>query len=178
MNNREIAGILFNISSLLQAHGGNPYRIRAYRRAARNLLRLRHQVADRARAGQTLGVPFLGKRLTQKITQLAVEGRSDFYDELCGALPSAQQALLHIQGIGPMLAQRITDNLHAEDSDKLLKRAALLGLQRVPGIGPKRASRIMDQLPEQHQALNNVVRVDNVLYVQENLWQRERKQAA
>jgi len=46
MTNREIAAILFNISTILHQQHHNPYRIRAYRRAARNLLRLRG--ADRA----------------------------------------------------------------------------------------------------------------------------------
>jgi len=34
------------------------------------------------------------------------------------------------------------------------------------------------QTPAQHAAVKDVVRVDNVLYVQESLWNRERKQAA
>ena len=37
MTNREIAAVLFNISAILDTQEGNPYRIRAYRRAARNL---------------------------------------------------------------------------------------------------------------------------------------------
>ena len=41
MTNREIAAVLFNISTILSTQNGNPYRIRAYRRAARNLLRIR-----------------------------------------------------------------------------------------------------------------------------------------
>lgn len=178
MKNREIAAILFNISTLLAQHGGNPYRIRAYRRAAQNLLRLRHEVADRAHAGQPLGVPFLGKRLTAKITELARTGHSDFYDELCGMLPGAQQALLHVPGIGPKLAERITAKLHAEEVQELVKRAAKEGLQRVPGIGPKRAALIMDNLPEKAAAVPTVTRVGNVLYVQETLWKQDRKQAA
>lgn len=178
MNNREIAAILFNISTLLSDHNGNPYRIRAYRRAARNLLRLRHQVADRARAGEALGVPFLGKRLTQKITQLAVEGHSDFYDELIGILPTAQQALLHIPGIGPKLAKRITENLRADEADQLVRRAAAEGLKRVPGIGPKRAALIMDNINSEAAALPTVTHVGNVVYVQESLWRQDLKKAA
>src|ERR687893_3130737 len=115
MDNREIANVLFNISTLLAEQQGNPYRIRAYRRAARNVLRAQHSLADRARTGEPLGVPFLGKRLTAKITQMARDGRCDFYDELCGDLPNAEQALLKIPGIGPKLAERVARDLHASD---------------------------------------------------------------
>ena len=74
MNNRDIAAILFNISTILSEAKGNPYRIRAYRRAARNILRARHALSERAAADEALGIPFLGKRLTQKITQMARDG--------------------------------------------------------------------------------------------------------
>ena len=58
MTNREIAAVLFNISTILTTQIGNPYRIRAYRRAARNLLRMREQIAQRvARDVQHGGAP-------------------------------------------------------------------------------------------------------------------------
>lgn len=171
MDNREIAAVLFNISTLLSEQRGNPYRIRAYRRAARNLLRAQHSVAERARAGEPLGIPFLGKRLTAKITQLAVEGRSDFYDDLCGDLPDAEQALMKVPGIGPKLAGRIAKDLRATEAEELIARAASRGLQKVWGIGPKRAAAILKNIePEQPAATPTTFRDGNVIYVQESLW--------
>ena len=61
MTNREIAAVLFNISTILSMQNGNPYRIRAYRRAARNLLRIREPIAQRVAAGKPLGLPRLGQ---------------------------------------------------------------------------------------------------------------------
>src|SRR4051812_11078988 len=104
MNNREIAAILFNISKLLKRDHANTYRVRAYRRAARNLLRTRHSVAERAAAGQPLDIPQLGPSLTAKITVLAKDGRLPFYEELCAAQPPVQHALLLLPGFGPKLA--------------------------------------------------------------------------
>ena len=171
MTNREIAAVLFNISTLLTEQRANPYRIRAYRRAARNILRARYSLAEQAAVGKPLGIPFLGERLTKKITQMALEGHCDFYDELCGDLPSVEQALLRIPGIGPKLAGRIARDLKAEDPDDLVRRAAVQGLQRVWGIGPKRAAAILKDLPaEDPQPATHVVRDGNILYVQESFW--------
>jgi DNA polymerase/3'-5' exonuclease PolX len=140
MNNRQIAAVLFNISAILRRQRGNPFRIVAYRQAARNLLRLRHQVAERAAAGQPLGVPQLGPSLTLKIRTLALEGRLPFYEELCGTLPEGR--LLLIAGIGPATAQRILRQLGRAD-DVTLRRAAASGaLRRVRGVGPQRAAAI------------------------------------
>lgn len=142
MTNRQIAAVLFNISSILARQHANPYRIRAYRRAARNLLRLRHEVADRVKNGQPLGIPQLGKSLTEKIRALASEGRLPFYEELCGTLPEGR--LLLVPGIGPTTASRILRDLGKAD-DATLRRAAALGkLQRIWGVGPKRAAAILD----------------------------------
>lgn len=180
MENREIAAVLFNISTLLAEQQANPYRIRAYRRAARNILRTRYSLAERARAGLPLGIPLLGKRLTTKITQLAAEGRCDFYDELCGDLPGAEQALLKVPGIGPVTARRVAKDLDASEVDDLVRRAAVAGLQKSWGIGPKRAAAIVDGLGAAHpEADPSVYRDGNVIWVQEGLWSNgERTKAA
>ena len=179
MDNREIAAVLFNISTLLAEQRANPYRIRAYRRAARNILRARHSIAERAAGGAPLGIPFLGKRLTTKITQLATEGRCDFYDELCGDLSVAELTLLKTPGSGPTLAGRVARDLAAQDTGDLLRRAASIGLQRVWGIGPKRAAAILAGLEAARvEQQPKVARDGSVIYVQEDLWQADRQKAA
>src|SRR3982751_4688450 len=103
MNNREIAAVLFNISTILSTQNGNPYRIRAYRRAARNLLRIHEPIAQRVAAGRPLGLPRWGKSLTAKISTLARKDALPFYEELCEELPSEERALLKLKvpGLGP-----------------------------------------------------------------------------
>jgi len=144
MTNREIAAVLFNISAILTTQHGNPYRIRAYRRAARNLLRQREPVAARVAAGRPLGIPRLGKSLTAKISALAAKDALPFYEELCSTLPPEERALLKVPGLGPTIAARIHRDLGATDADSL-RRAAINGkLQRVWGIGPKRTAAILN----------------------------------
>jgi DNA polymerase/3'-5' exonuclease PolX len=146
MTNREIAAVLFNISAILDAQHGNPYRIRAYRRAARNLLRLREPVAARVAAGQPLGMPRLGKSLTAKISALASKDALAFYDELCETLPEEERALLKLKvpGLGPTIAARIHRDLGATDPISLRRAAATGKLQKVWGIGPKRTAAILN----------------------------------
>jgi DNA polymerase/3'-5' exonuclease PolX len=146
MTNRDIAAVLFNISTILAAQNGNPYRIRAYRRAARNLLRIRHSVADRVAAGQPLGLPRLGKSLTAKISTLASKDALTFYEELCEGLPFEERALLklNVRGLGPTIAARIHRDLGNTDPNSLRRAAASGKLQKVWGIGPKRTAAILD----------------------------------
>ena len=146
MTNREIAAVLFNISTILTTQNGNPYRIRAYRRAARNLLRMREPIAQRVAAGKPLGLPRLGKSLTAKISTLASKDALQFYEELCDALPKEERTLLklNVPGLGPTIAARIHRDLGPTDAASLRRAAATGKLQRVWGIGPKRVAAILD----------------------------------
>ena len=144
MTNREIAAVLFNISTILSSQHGNPYRIRAYRQAARNLLRAREPVAARVAAGRPLGIPRLGKSLTAKISALALKDALPFYEELCSTLPPEERALLQVPGLGPTIAARIHRDLGPTDADSLRRAAATGKLQRVWGVGPKRTAAILD----------------------------------
>lgn len=148
MKNRDIAAVLFNISAILTAQNGNPFRIQAYRRAARNLLRAREQIAERIAAGKPLGLPRLGKSLSAKISELAQTNRLDFYEQLCEELPPAQRNLLRLSvpGIGPTLAARLQRDLGATDPANLRRAAASGRLQRVWGIGPKRTAAILNAI--------------------------------
>src|SRR4051812_40697501 len=96
MTNREIAAVLFNISTILSTQNGTPYRILAYRRAARNLLRIREPIAQRLAAGKPLGVPRLGKSLAAKISTLASKDALMFYEDLCNELPPEERTLLKL----------------------------------------------------------------------------------
>jgi DNA polymerase/3'-5' exonuclease PolX len=144
MTNREIAAVLFNISAILRAQDGNPYRIRAYRRAARALLRMRRPVRERAAAGQPLGIPGLGKSLTEKIGALAVSGALPFYEELIDTLPPDEGRLVRVPGIGPTIAARIHKDLGPTDAESLRRAAADGRLTRVWGVGPRRQAAILD----------------------------------
>ncbi|NOK61666.1 MAG: Histidinol phosphatase or related hydrolase of the PHP family [Chloroflexi bacterium AL-W] len=146
MNNRDVAIILFNISTILTQQYDNPYRIRAYRRAARNILRLRYSIAERVAKGQPLGIPQLGASLTTKISTLASTGQLPFYDELCAQLPPEQQYLMRVPGMGPTIAARIHRDLGHVDAVSLARAAATGALQRVWGVGPKRTVAIIDTL--------------------------------
>ena len=146
MTNREIAAVLFNISTILSTQNGNPYRIRAYRRAARNLLRIREPIAQRVADGRPLGLPRLGKSLTAKISTLARKDALQFYTDLCEELPVEESTLLklNVPGLGPTIAARIHRDLGLTDAASLRRAAATGKLQRVWGIGPKRTAAILD----------------------------------
>lgn len=77
IHNAEIASALDEIADVLEIEGANPFRIRAYRNAARLIGDLGREVTDMVRVGEDLtGLPGIGADLAGKIAEIAATGRS------------------------------------------------------------------------------------------------------
>jgi DNA polymerase (family 10) len=80
--NEEIASILYNIADILEDQDENPYRIRAYRRAANSIKRLKKNVTDLIMAEEDITlIPGVGKHLSEKIKQIALTDNYQFHYE-------------------------------------------------------------------------------------------------
>lgn len=71
MDNTTIARQLQNRARQLSAQGGNLFRVRAYRRAALEILRLDRPAAELAASGRLQDVPGIGRSLESTIAELA-----------------------------------------------------------------------------------------------------------
>ena len=138
MDNRQAARTVFGLASLLESQGANPYRVRAYRRAALGMLVLPEQASRFTSPEGELVLPWLGPRLRRKLGELVTRGRMQFHDELLAELPRPFRDLLAVPGVGPKTAQRLIDELGIR-SVRGLARAARQGrLRRLRGIGAVR----------------------------------------
>jgi DNA polymerase/3'-5' exonuclease PolX len=138
MTNREIAHVLFNIATLLELASGNPYRIQAYRRAARGMLRLRGEARELVEEGKELPIPGLGRKLRAKIGQLIAGGRMAFYEELIAEQHPAIQALMTVPTVGPKTALRLFTELHLTSPEALLFAARRGRVRELWGFGERR----------------------------------------
>ena len=144
MDNREAARTIFAVAALLESLGANPFRVRAYRRAALRLMLLAEPAAQRANAAGELEVEWLGQRLRRKVGELVTRGRMQFYDELLDALPRPVRDLLSVPGIGPKTAARLMRDLNVRSLRGLVRAARRGQLQRLRGIGPVRERRFAE----------------------------------
>ena len=138
MDNRQSARTLFGVAALLESEGVNPYRVRAYRRAARSLLTLPAEATLYVNAANELPLPWLGKRLRRKLGELVTSGHMQFYEDLLDALPPVKRELLGIPGVGPKTAHRLEAELHLDSAQSVVDAAQQGKLRRLRGIGPTR----------------------------------------
>ena len=143
VTNQQIADVLFNIATLLEMQQGNPYRIEAYRNAARGMLALPIQVTDVIAQGARLEAPGLGDRLRRKITELATTGHMTFYDDLVEeSLPEDARDLMRVPHVGPRTALRLTAQLDIHSVRELAEAAEQQRLRPYYGFGERSERRL------------------------------------
>ena len=145
VSNQQVAEVLFNIATLLEMQQANPYRIAAYRTAARSILALAEPAAQIVARGESLQAPGLGERLRRKITELITTGRMTFYDDLCeDSLPDEVRALIRVEHIGPRTALRLSGHLGIHSVEQLYQAAHTHQLRNHYGFGARSEARIED----------------------------------
>lgn len=146
--NPVVADLLREAARVLEEQGANPFRVRAYRRAADVVAALDRDLSDLVRAEGTeglLALPGIGPGIAAAIREILATGRWSQLERLRGAL-DPEALFRSIPGVGPTLARRIHEHLQL-DSLEALEVAAHDGrLASVRGIGPRRARMIRDQL--------------------------------
>jgi DNA polymerase (family 10) len=82
MNNKEIARVFQDIADLLELKGENPFKIRAYQKAARSIEHLPVEVEGLVAEDKLREIPGVGEAITKKIIELVTTGRLGYYEKL------------------------------------------------------------------------------------------------
>jgi DNA polymerase (family 10) len=142
MKNQEIAKIFNEIAGLLEIKNDNPFRIRAYRRAALNVEGLTRNVEDLSE-DELLEVPGVGKELAAKIAEYIKTGNIAAHQELKKEIPQIVLDLESVPGLGPKTAMLLHEKLHIKSIDELAKLAEEHKLAGLPGIKGKTEENIL-----------------------------------
>lgn len=143
VTNKDAADVLFNVATILELAEDNPYRVRAYRRAARLLLRSRDDVRLKLSPEGELDLPGLGPRLRRKLGELLSNGSMRFYVELCADLPGDAAALMSIPGVGPKTALRLNEELGLANAADVYAAAQQGKIRQLFGFGRKREQQLL-----------------------------------
>ena len=146
MDNRQIAKQLMAYANYLDAREVNPYRIRAYRRAAETVLALDQPLAEFVATQGREGLeelPGIGSRLSYTLEQIARTGEFGVLDADGGI--DAERLLRSLPGIGRQLARRTHERLGIRTLEEL-ELAAHDGRLSSLGVGPKRLRGIREAL--------------------------------
>jgi len=143
--NADIAAIFTEIADLLEIEEANPFRVRAYRNAARIVSEIGRDVRDMLARGEDLTrLPGIGADLAGKMREIVESGSCRALDKLRGELPPAVAELLHVPGLGPKRVRLLWLDLDVHTAEDLVQAARAGRIRDIPGFGARTEANILE----------------------------------
>lgn len=148
ITNAEIAVIFNQLADLLEVEGEeNPFRIRAYRNAARVIRGLDRSLAGMVAEGEDLeALPHIGHELAAKIREIVTTGRLRTLERHRRAVPQGLSELLQVPGLGPKRIHALQEQLGIGNLQELREAARAGRLQALSGFGAKLEQNILREI--------------------------------
>ncbi|HUY31946.1 MAG TPA: DNA polymerase/3'-5' exonuclease PolX [Pirellulales bacterium] len=145
MTNAQIAAVFEEVADLLDFQSANPFRVRAYRNAARIVGDLSESVVTiLADPHRTLtDIDGIGDDLAEKIATLAQTGDLPMRQDLLAQVPHSVLALLRVPGLGPKKAAVLHKQLAINTLDELREACLAQKVRELKGFGAKTEQTIL-----------------------------------
>jgi DNA polymerase (family 10) len=147
VHNSDVADIFNRVADLLELEDANPFRIRAYRNAARSVSDLPGDIADKIESGQDLTeLPGIGKDLAGKIREIVETGTLSQLAELENRNVPDLARLMKLPGLGPKRVRALARGLGITDRRSLKEAAEAGKVAELEGFGEKTQQSILEAL--------------------------------
>lgn len=157
VDNATIAGLFREMADLLEIQEANPFRIRAYRTAARTIES--HPSAVTQLSPEELdALPGIGTDLAGKIAEVTASGTIALLRELRRTVPKGVRELMAVPGLGPKRAARLSRELGIRGLAGLERAAHAGRLRRLEGFGERLEARILHDLDQVQEAARRTPR--------------------
>src|SRR5437868_1221816 len=149
MDNKSIAGILYETADLLEVDGGDSFRIRSYRNAAEAIEAVPQQISDLiGEPKQVLAIPGIGKGMLNNLQEMLREGRLSLHAELLKKYRPSMLDLLKVQGLGPKTIALIWSAYQVCDLEGVEKLAREGKIRILPRMGEKHEAKLLKAIED------------------------------
>lgn len=149
MDNKSIAGILYETADLLEVDGQDSFRIRSYRNAAEAIEAFPQQISELiSDPKQVLAIPGIGKGMLNNLKEMFSDGRLSLHAELLKKYRPSMLELLRVQGLGPKTVALIWSAYQVCDLEGVEKLAQAGKLRELPRMGEKHEQKILKAIQD------------------------------
>src|SRR5262252_5275733 len=149
MDNRAIAGILYETADLLEIDGQDSFRIRSYRNAAQAIEALPQQIAELLpQPKKVLEIPGIGKGMLSNLQEIFKEGQLSLHAEMLNKYRPSMLDLLKIQGLGPKTIALIWSAYQVSDLEGVEKLAREGKIRTLPRMGEKHEAKLLKAIED------------------------------
>lgn len=160
MDNAAIAKVFEELGDLTEIQGGDPHRIRAFRRVARVLEGLREPVSTMIRFRTLERVPGIGEGTVHRIKEILRTGTCEDYAKLVAAMPPGLPEMVKIPGIGVKTVRWLYLHERIASVDELEWAARGGRLRRLPGFGEDSSERVLAAIARYRRKVERLLLVD------------------
>jgi len=147
VQNSEIADMLHEVADLLEIEDANPFRVRAYRNAARTIEGYAKRIYKMIDDGDDLKeISGIGEDLAEKIKEVVDTGNLRFLEDLRARTPHSLIELLKISGLGPKRVQQLYQELNITNLQELQDALKSGKVSELDGFGNKTVENILEAI--------------------------------
>ena len=152
MDKKAVASVLEQIAAFLELKGENPFRIRAFRTAARALVGFSGDLRRSLEDGSLASTKGIGPATLQIVTELVRTGRATMLEELREQIPAGLVEMLEISGLGVAKIRQIHEVLGVDSLPELEAAAHDGRLAKLPRFGARTSENILKAIAFLRQA--------------------------
>jgi len=159
VHNTEIADMFEQLADLLEIREENPFRIRAYRNAARVVRAHPRSMAELVESGTDLAeLPGIGEDLAGKIATIVRTGKLPLLEQVSAKVPRPLVEMTRIEGLGPKRAKALYRALRIRSLEDLQRAARSGRIREIKGFGAK-TERLIGQRAERVAAAERRIKL-------------------
>ncbi len=149
MDNKAIAGILYETAAMLEIDGQDSFRIRSYRNAAEAIEAFPQQLAELIpEPKKVLAIPGIGKGMLLNLQEMFKDGKLSLHAELLNKYHPSMLELLKIQGLGPKTIALIWSAYQISDPEGVEKLAQEGKIRILPRMGEKQEQKLLKAIQD------------------------------
>lgn len=159
MNNAQIADVFEEMAELLEFQGSNPFRIRAYRNAARTIQDLNESLSEIAKdeSRKLTDLDGIGQELAEKISKLLETGSLPQHQKLLEEVPKGITALLKVPKLGPKKVAALYEQLKITNLEELRAACQQKQIRELKGFGAKTEEEILKNIDLAEEASQRIL---------------------
>ncbi len=149
LDNKAVAGMLYETADLMEINGDDSFRVRSYRRAAEAIEALNEQASELIKEPKKLlEVPGIGKSMCKHLEEIFREGKLSLHAQLLEKYRPSMLELLKIQGLGPKTIALLWSAYQVSDLEGVEKLARAGKLRELPRLGEKQEQKILKAIED------------------------------
>ena len=149
--NDEVEELLQEYADLISISGGDPFKARAYEKAARSVGGYHRDISGLDERGLSR-IDNVGRSIAEKILEYFKTGTIHALEDLRADVPAGVRALIGIPTLGPKKAMKLYQELHISSPEELMDALHDQRIRELPGFGPKTEENLLQGIQHLQQS--------------------------